>query len=92
MFSTAGYSVHIYDNDEAKLKTGLESILSKMKSLEEKDCLRGTKKADEAFALIHPMTTIETCVKGVSYVQVSQSALPFPTSQIMNSCLSSLKH
>ena len=71
MFSTAGYRVRIYDNDESKLKVGMESILSKMRSLEVKGCLRGSRKATEAMSIIEPVTSIADCVTGAAYVQVT---------------------
>lgn len=71
VFSTAGYHVRIHDNDEKRLDAGMQSILSKMKSLEDNGCLRGTLNASKAFALIKAVTSLEECVTGATYVQVT---------------------
>lgn len=58
-----------------KLKTGIASIESKMVDLESKGCLRGSVSAAEATKLIEATSTIEECVTGATYVQVSSSVV-----------------
>ena len=70
VFSTRGYHVNIYDNDEGRLAQGLEAIRNKMVDLESKESLRGTLSAADAFSLIRPRSNLEECVKEACYIQV----------------------
>ncbi|XP_018564768.1 lambda-crystallin homolog [Anoplophora glabripennis] len=69
LFAGANYNVVIYDVDQNQIKNALADIKQQLKMLEENGLLRGKLNAQQQFALIKGVNSLEEVVKNAYLVQ-----------------------
>lgn len=70
VFVSAGYNVTLFDIIPEQVTNALSSIQQQLGRLQDEGLLRGSKNAQEQFALIEGHTDLQQALKGAVYVQV----------------------
>lgn len=69
IFTSFGYNVQMYDNNQECLAKAKDLIEAELKGLVEKNLARGSLSLEDRLALISTTTSLEECLKDVIHVQ-----------------------
>ena len=71
LFAAQGYQVRLYDSIASQVQNALDDILKQLNNLQDLGLLRGKLSVQEQHALIKAAASLQECVAGAKYVQVS---------------------
>lgn len=69
MFASGGFKVKLYDIEQEKITSSLESIRKEMEMLEQLGCLKGALSAHQQLSLISGCWDIQEAVEGAMHIQ-----------------------